>query len=44
MTQHVNIQANNGYTIQRGDTLEGIAQRAYNNGSQPYQMAIYLMN
>lgn len=33
-----------GYTVQPGDTLSGIAQRAYNNGSQPYWMAIYRMN
>jgi nucleoid-associated protein YgaU len=32
------------YTTQAGDTLSGIAQRAYNDGSQPYWMAIYRMN
>lgn len=33
-----------GYTVQPGDTLSGIAQRAYNNSSQPYWMAIYRTN
>lgn len=29
------------YTVQAGDTLSGIAQRAYGNGSQPYWMALF---
>src|SRR5947209_1825032 len=37
-------QANTFYIVQAGDTLSGIAQRAYNNGSQPYWTAIYLVN
>jgi LysM domain len=44
MTQQGNIQVNQGYTIQKGDTLEVIAQRAYNNDSRPFQLAIYKMN
>jgi len=44
MTQQGHIQVNQIYTIQEGDTLSDIAQQAYNNGSQPYHMAIYRMN
>ncbi len=29
------------YNVQAGDTLSGIAQRAYGNGSQPYWMALF---
>ena len=29
------------YIVQAGDTLSGIAQRAYGNGSQPYWMALF---
>jgi nucleoid-associated protein YgaU len=44
MTQQGQIGTNWSYTVQAGDTLSSIAQRAYNNGSQPYWMAIYRMN
>src|SRR5207248_2248499 len=37
-------QAEKFYYVQAGDTLSGIAQRAYNNSSQPYWTAIYLAN
>jgi len=45
MTQqgHIPVPGKN-YTTQEGDTLSGIAQQAYTNVSQPYQMAIYRMN
>lgn len=32
------------YTVQSGDTLSDIAQRAYGNGSPPYWMALYFAN
>ena len=44
MTQQGQIPTNDDYIVQAGDTLSGIAQRAYNNGSQPYWMAIYRTN
>lgn len=44
MTQQGQIQVNQIYTIQEGDTLSSIAQHAYNKVSRPYQMAIYSMN
>jgi nucleoid-associated protein YgaU len=44
MTQQGQIPTYMYYIVQAGDTLSGIAQRAYNNGSQPYWMAIYRTN
>jgi nucleoid-associated protein YgaU len=44
MTQQEHIKVPGLYMVQKGDTLSGIAQRAYNNGSQSYWMAIYRMN
>src|SRR5436305_8323430 len=44
MTQQGQIPTYDYYQVQAGDTLSGIAQRAYNNGSQPYWMAIYRTN
>ena len=44
MTQQGQIPTDSDYQVQAGDTLSGIAQRAYNNSSQPYWMAIYLAN
>lgn len=42
MTQHnEKITPPTNYTVQAGDTLSAIAQRAYGNGSQPYWMALY---
>ena len=42
MTQHnQKITPPTVYTVQAGDTLSGIAQRAYSNGSQPYWMALF---
>lgn len=42
MTQHnEKITPPTNYTVQAGDTLSGIAQRAYGNGSQPYWMALF---
>src|SRR5690242_14224063 len=38
------IQAGTNYTVQAGDTLSGIAQRAYNDGSQASWMVIYSAN
>lgn len=42
MTQQAGQGSN--YTVQSGDTLSSIAQRAYGNNSQPYSMAIYHAN
>jgi nucleoid-associated protein YgaU len=45
MTQHSGkIPQGSVYTVQPGDTLSGIAQRAYGKGSQPYWMALYIAN
>lgn len=45
MTQHSGqIPHGSMYTVRPGDTLSGIAQRAYGNGSQPYWMALYISN
>jgi nucleoid-associated protein YgaU len=42
MTQHnEKITPPTNYTVQAGDTLSAIAQRAYGNGSQPYWMALF---
>src|SRR2546427_2394652 len=38
------IQAGTNYTVQAGDTLSNIAQRAYNDGSQAAYMVIYSAN
>ena len=38
------IQQSTSYTVQPGDTLSSIAQRAYGDGSQPYWLAIYHAN
>jgi nucleoid-associated protein YgaU len=38
------IQAGTNYTVQPGDTLSSIAQRAYNDGSQASWMVIYSAN
>ena len=42
MTGH--IQAGTTYTVQPGDTLSSIAQRAYNDSSQAAYMVIYNAN
>jgi len=44
MTQQGQIPTDSFYQVQAGDTLSGIAQRAYNHGSQPYWTAIYRVN
>ena len=33
-----------GYTVRSGNTLSGIAQRAYGNGSKAYWKALYVAN
>ena len=38
------IQAGTNYTVQAGDTLSSIAQRAYNDSSQAAYMVIYNAN
>ncbi|HJT55311.1 MAG TPA: LysM peptidoglycan-binding domain-containing protein [Ktedonobacteraceae bacterium] len=37
-------EADSFYIVQSGDTLTGLAQQTYGNGSQPYWTAIYLVN
>jgi hypothetical protein len=47
MTQlagHITPGNSAGYTVRSGDTLSGIAQRAYDNGSEAYWMALYVAN
>jgi nucleoid-associated protein YgaU len=44
MTQQGDIQQVKEYKTQEGDTLSGIAQRAYNKDSELYRTAIYRMN